>query len=213
MGSPTLIIGNKNYSSWSLRPWLFLSKNNIDFREKILWLDEPEFKPSIDPIGSGGKVPVLLEADTTIWDSLAIIETTIERYACQYSWPEAPIQRAHARSISCEMHSSFAALREQCPMDIRARREVKLSDATIKDIQRIEQIWTQALTMSGQQGRWLYGDFTVADAMFAPVVFRFQTFQIEVSPVVRAYMNYVLADQVLGRWINDAKQETRQIAY
>ena len=213
MNSPTLIIGNKNYSSWSLRPWLFLRKNEIEFREKILWLDEPGFKPAINPMGSGGKVPVLVESDTTLWDSLAIIETAIERYPCRYSWPDDPAQRAHARSISYEMHSSFAALRNECPMDIRATRHLELTDATLEDIERIEQIWAQALVMSGEQGRWLYGDFSAADAMFAPVVFRFQTYQVEVSPLLSAYMDYVLSDELLGLWISDAISETHQIDY
>lgn len=208
MTSPTLIIGNKNYSSWSLRPWLFLRKNNIDFIENTLWLDEPAFKAAIDPIGSGGKVPVLLESDNTVWDSLAIIESCIDRYSCQYSWPANLAMRAHARSISCEMHSSFAALRAECPMDVRSNQKVELSQAAAQDVYRVEQIWRQALEMSGKQGRWLYGDFSVADAMYAPVVFRFERSDVALSPLTQSYKDYVLADKTIQKWIRDAKQET-----
>ena len=213
MRSRTLIIGNKNYSSWSLRPWLFLRKNDIEFTEKILWLDEPAFKPEIEPLGSGGKVPVLLDGSITVWDSLAIIEMAIDRYSCQYTWPADANLRAHARSISCEMHSSFAALREECTMDIRTRNQIKLSAEAYQDVQRISEIWTQALESSGNQGKWLYGEFSAADAMYAPVIFRFEGYGIETSPLIRAYIDHALADKALIEWVNDAKQESHQIEY
>lgn len=211
MNARTLVIGNKNYSSWSLRPWLFLRKNNIDFVEKQLWLDVPEFKTEVRKYGSGGKVPVLIDSGVEVWDSLAIIEHSIDRFACEACWPADIVQRAHARSIAYEMHSGFAALREACPMDIRGRHHVEPSNALQADIQRICTIWTQALEMSGSNGHWLYGVFSPADAMFAPVVFRFNSFGIKLSPIVQAYIDFVLADPVLAEWIRDAHAETRHI--
>jgi len=213
MTDRTLVIGNKNYSSWSLRPWLFLRKNGITFKEQQLWLDEPEFAPAIATHPSGGKVPLLLDEGGAVWDSLAIIETAIDRYECQYGWPSDPAQRAHARSICCEMHSSFAALRAQCPMDIRRAYTLTLSDATQKDIARIIEVWSQALQLSGNQGRWLYGDFSAADAMFAPVVFRFRSLALTAPPQIQSYMEYVLADSILSEWISAAQLESRTIAY
>ncbi len=211
MSNRTLIIGNKNYSTWSLRPWLFLRKNNIDFEERLLWLDEPEFKSAIDPVGSGGKVPVLLDGDEVIWDSLAIIESVIDRYPCALGWPEDSALRAHARSIVCEMHSSYPALRNQCSMDIRQQHTITLSDDTQLEVQRICDILTQALTRSGNPGQWLYGDFSVADAMFAPVVFRFKGYGIEVPEIIQAYMEFVLADETLAEWIEAAKKESHAL--
>ena len=211
MNTRTLLIGNKNYSSWSLRPWLFLRKNNIEFTEKQLWLDVPEFKPAIAQYGSGGKVPVLIDSGIEVWDSLAIIEYSIDRFGCDTCWPTDIEQRAHARSIVCEMHSGFPALRAECPMDIRGRYEGSLSDAAQADVSRISAIWTQALTMSGNQSRWLYGEFSVADAMFAPVVFRLVTFGVKVAPLIQAYINFVLADETLTEWVRDATAETQQL--
>ncbi len=211
MNIPELIVGNKNYSSWSLRPWFFLRKNNIEFAEKQLWLDEPQFRSDISRYGSGGKVPVLLDSGVEVWDSLAIIEYAIDRFGCDGGWPMDKRQGAHARSIACEMHSSFPALREECPMDIRGFHHVTLSEAAQADIKRVCSVWTQALQMSGNQGRWLYGDFSAADAMFVPVVFRFNSFGVKVSPLIQAYIDFVLADTALAEWIKDAHAETRQL--
>lgn len=213
MTTPTLVIGNKNYSSWSLRSWFFLRKNNIEFTEKQLWLDEPEFTPAISQYNSGGKVPLLLDSGIAVWDSLAIIEYSIDRFDCNGGWPEDQSLRAHARSIACEMHSSFAALREECPMDIRSQYEISLSAAAQADIERIGHIWTQALEMTGKQAAWLYGNFSPADAMFAPVVFRFNSFGVKVSPLLQSYIDFVLDDEVLAEWIHDAKRETQEIIY
>ena len=211
MDIPELIIGNKNYSSWSLRPWFFLRKNGIQFSSKKLWLDEPAFRIDIAHYASGGKVPVLLDSGLEVWDSLAIIEYAIDRFACEVGWPDDRALRAHARSTVCEMHSSFTALRTQCPMDVRGHHDIDLSEATLADLRRISAIWTQALQMSGNQGRWLYGDFSVADAMFAPVVFRLSGYGISTSPLIQAYIRFVLADNVLAEWIKDAREETHDI--
>ena len=213
MRLPTLVIGNKNYSSWSLRPWLFLRKNGVQFSEEQLWLDEPDFKSRLAAYNSGGKVPVLRDGNLTVWDSLAIIEYAIENFPCAETWPRDPTQRAHARSSACEMHSSFTALRSECPMDIRNRYPGELSAATREDIQRISQLWTQALEMSGSKGNWLYGDFCAADAMFAPVVFRFTGYGVPLSPLLQAYVDRVLGEPVLGDWIRDARAEEHHLDY
>lgn len=212
MNDITLVIGNKNYSSWSLRPWLFLMKNRLPFAEKQLWLDEPAFKSDVVAFGSGGKVPVMLDGEEAIWDSLAIIETAIDRYDCRYGWPNAPRMRAHARSAVCEMHSGFMALREQCPMDIRGSHRKTLSTATLADISRICDLWEQALNLSGESIGWLYGDFSAADAMFAPVVSRFHSYGVSVSPAVQRYMDFALADSDFSEWIESARLESRTIA-
>lgn len=211
MNDRTLVIGNKNYSSWSLRPWLFLKKNQLQFTEHQLWLGEPEFKSNVAVFGSGGKVPVLVDGEEVIWDSLAIIETAIDRYECQYGWPEAPQMRAHARSAACEMHSGFMALREQCPMDIRGHHNKALSAATLTDIERISYLWEQALAMSGDRKRWLYGEFSAADAIFAPVVSRFHSYGVSVSHAVQCYLDFALTDPDFTEWIESARLESRSI--
>lgn len=211
MNSRTLVIGNKNYSSWSLRPWFFLRKNHIEFTEQQMWLDVPQFKDDVSRYGSGGKVPVLLDSGVEVWDSLAIIEYAIDRFGCDACWPTDIKQRAHARSIVCEMHSSFFALRDECPMDIRGRHAVVLSEAAQVDVRRICTIWTQALNMSGNRACWLYENFSVADAMFAPVVFRLNSFGIEVDPLIQSYIDFVLSDEILAEWINAANAETAYI--
>ena len=213
MRLPTLVIGNKNYSSWSLRPWFFLRKNKIKFEEEQLWLDEPDFKTTLAAYNSGGKVPVLRHGDLIVWDSLAIIEYAIERFNCADAWPRDPALRAHARSSVCEMHSSFSALRSECPMDIRNRYTKELGAATHRDIRRISRLWTQALEMSDSRGRWLYGDFSVADAMFAPVAFRFTGYGVSLSPLLQAYVDHVLDDPVLGGWVRDAHAEGHHLDY
>jgi len=211
MSKCILVIGNKNYSSWSLRPWLFLRKNNIPFTEKQLWLDVPEFKPAINRYSSGGKVPLLLDAGIEVWDSLAIIEYAIERFGCDLCWPTDIRMRAHARSIASEMHSSFPALRAECPMDIRGHHSITLSEAAQTDVDRICHIWTQALEMSGDKARWLYGDFSPADAMFAPVVFRLHTYGIKLKPLIQRYVDYLMADPVVQEWVSAAGRESRKI--
>ncbi len=212
MNDLILVIGNKNYSSWSLRPWLFLRKNQLPFTEHQLWLDEPEFKSDVAVFGSGGKVPVMMDGGEAIWDSLAIIETAIDRYDCRYGWPEEPRMRAHARSAAGEMHSGFISLRGQCPMDIRGHHHKTLSLETLADIERISYLWTQAMDSSGDNTRWLYGDFSAADAMFAPVVSRFHSYGVSVTPAVQRYMDFAMADPDLAEWIESARQESRSIA-
>ncbi len=209
MSKLKLIIGNKNYSSWSLRPWLFMRKNTLDFAEQIIWLDTPTFQQEVQPFGSNGTVPALVDDKLQVWDSLAIIDYLIDTQKLQYTWPQDKAQRALARSMSAEMHSGYSALRSQLSMDIRLRKAYKTSDVHLQgDIDRIISLWTQAFSMRDQQaGGWLFGGFSAADAMLVPVVFRFDSYSIPVPSQVRAYMDHCLADEDVRQWVDDGKDE------
>src|SRR5450759_2640218 len=185
-----LVIGNKNYSSWSMRPWLALKANNIAFEEIFIPLYTGDAdKERILNFTHSGKVPALIDGDVTIWDSLSIIEYVAERFPQARLWPEDRARRAHARSISAEMHSGFAALRNECGMNLhRPVGAIALSPAARADIARVQQIWIECRQRFGKSGPLLFGAFGGADAMFAPVVHRFRTYAIDVVPAVRDYM-------------------------
>jgi glutathione S-transferase len=205
-----LVIGNKNYSSWSMRPWLALRANRIPFEEVFipLYTGETDKKRILGFTGSG-KVPALVDGDVTIWDSLAIIEYAAERFAETRLWPEDRASRAHARSISAEMHSGFAALRNECGMNLhRPVGAIALSAAASADIARIQQIWIECRTRHGQSGPFLFGAFGGADAMFAPVVHRFRTYAIEVAPEVREYMKAMMSLPAFDEWTRAGLAET-----
>ena len=205
-----LVIGNKNYSSWSMRPWVALKAGNIAFEEVLIPLYTGEAdKKRLLAFTPSGKVPVLIDGDVTIWDSLAIIEYAAERFPQARLWPEDRTQRAQARSISAEMHSGFAALRNECGMNLhRPVGAVALSAAAQADIVRIQQIWTGCRERHGRQGPFLFGAFSAADAMYAPVVHRFRTFAIEVSPELRDYMEAMLSFSAVEEWTHAGLAET-----
>jgi glutathione S-transferase len=205
-----LVIGNKNYSSWSMRPWLALRANNIDFEEISMPLYTGEAdKKRILGYSRSGKVPVLVDGDVTVWDSLAIIEYAAERFPSARLWPDNRAARAHARAISAEMHSGFAALRNECGMNLHRRvGGIELSPEARADIARIQQIWTECLERHGEAGPFLFGAFGGADAMFAPVVHRFRTYAIEVSPATRRYMDAMRALPAFQEWTRAALAET-----
>src|SRR6202163_4072035 len=186
-----LVIGNKNYSSWSMRPWLALRANNIAFDEVFIPLYTGDAdKKRILSFTDSGKVPALIDGDITIWDSLAIIEYAAERFPKARLWPEDRARRAHARSISAEMHSGFAALRNECGMNLhRPVGAIALSAEARADIARVEQIWIECRERYGTSGPFLFGSFGGADAMFAPVVHRFRTYAIPVAAAVPDYMD------------------------
>lgn len=206
MNRPTLHIGNQNYSSWSLRPWIALRHLGIDFETRVLPLQTAEFRQGIAALDVAGRVPVLVHGDVRIWDSLAICEYGSE-LAGGRGWPSSPATRALARSVSCEMHSSFQALRSQMPMNIRARRRVTMDEALKADIARIETSWTRARQKHAASGPWLFGDYSIADAMYAPVALRFATYGVELGTVAAAYRDTVLSDPLLGEWIAAARAE------
>ena len=206
----TLVIGNKNYSSWSMRPWLALKANNIAFDEVLIPLYTGDAdKKRILSFSHAGKVPVLIDGDITVWDSLAIIEYAAERFPEAGLWPLDRASRAHARSISAEMHSGFAALRDECGMNLHRPVAAKaLSGAAKADIGRIQEVWTECRERYGQIGPYLFGEFSGADAMYAPVVHRFRNYAIEVVPVVRDYMDAMLALPAFQEWTGAGLAET-----
>jgi glutathione S-transferase len=205
-----LVIGNKNYSSWSMRPWLALRANNIDFDEIFIPLYTGEAdKQRILSFTHSGKVPVLIDGDVTIWDSLAIIEYVAERFPEARLWPEDRARRAHARSISAEMHSGFLALRNECGMNLhRPIGAIALSAEARANVARVEQIWIECRERYGKMGPFLFGDFSGADAMFAPVVHRFRTYAIEVAPEARDYIDTMTGLAAFQEWTRASLAET-----
>jgi glutathione S-transferase len=205
-----LVIGNKNYSSWSMRPWLALRANDIAFEEVFipLYTGEADKKRLLDFTRSG-KVPVLIDGDVTIWDSLAIIEYIAERFPEKRIWPEDRARRAHARSISAEMHSGFAALRNECGMNLhRPVGAIELSAGARANIARVQEIWTECRGHYGKSGPFLFGALCGADAMFAPVVHRFRTYAIAVTLEVKLYMEAMMALPAFKEWTSEGIAET-----
>lgn len=207
----TLIIGNKNYSSWSLRPWMLLKALGVPFTELQIPLDTPEFKREIGRWSAAGRVPVLCDGDLRIWDSLAICE-----YVCEIAgrgWPAERQLRAHARAVAAEMHSGFHALRSQWPMNVRAReRRTNMTPALAADIARIDASWADCRERHADRGPWLFGEYSAADAMYAPVVMRFRTYGASLSARAAAYQDHALRDPVLAEWVAAGERETWVIA-
>jgi glutathione S-transferase len=206
----TLVIGNKNYSSWSMRPWVALKACDIAFDEVFipLYTGDADKKRLLD-FSRSGKVPVLVDGDVTVWDSLAIIEYAAERFPQARLWPEDRAGRAHARSISAEMHSGFAALRNECGMNLhRPVGAIALSSEARADIARIQQIWTECRERYGKLGPFLFGGFSAADAMFAPVVHRFRIYAIAVTPQVQDYMAAMISLPAFQQWTSAGLAET-----
>lgn len=206
-----LIIGNKNYSSWSLRGWLMLKWFDLDFTETRLVLDTDQFKQQVSRYSPAGKVPVLIDGDLHVWDSLAICEYVNEAYLDGAAWPADAADRALARAISCEMHSGFFHLREEMPMNCRALRQLDVSDACQAEIARIDHIWTELRGRFAEKGEWLFGERSIADVMYAPVVSRFHTYQSELSGPARRYVQKVFDDPAIKEWIHAAQQESEVI--
>jgi len=205
-----LVIGNKNYSSWSMRPWLALRANRIAFDEVFIPLyTGDDDKKRILGFTHSGKVPALIDGDVTIWDSLAIIEYLAEGFPETRLWPEDRARRAHARSISAEMHSGFVALRTECGMNLhRPVGAITLSADAHANIARIQQIWIECRERYGKFGPFLFGAFGGADAMFAPVVHRFRTYAIAVEPEAQDYMNTVMSLPAFQEWTTAGLAET-----
>ena len=205
-----LVIGNKNYSSWSMRPWLALRASRIPFEEIFIPLYTGQTdKDRILRFTRSGKVPALIDGDITVWDSLSIIEYAAERFPEARLWPEDRVLRAHARSISAEMHSGFLPLRNECGMNLhRPIRAVALSADARANVARIEQIWIECRERHSRLGPFLFGKFSAADAMFAPVVHRFRTYAIEVAPQAQAYMDTMMVQPAFAEWTKAGLAET-----
>ena len=214
----TLVIGNKNYSSWSLRPWLAMKVAGVAFDELRLPLGQPDTKANILRHSPSGRVPCLLDSGAagtlTVWDSLAICEYVNETYAGGRLWPAERVARARARSAAAEMHAGFAPLRTHMSMDIRARRFERGAAALARedvaaDVARIRALWFDALAESG--GPFLFGEFSIADAFFAPVVMRFVTYGVELAPGLAAYRDRIVALAPMQQWIDDAAAEAEDL--
>ena len=208
-----LVIANKAYSSWSFRPWLLLAHFKIPFEEVVIPLDLPSTRKAILKYAPTGKCPSLHDGDIHVWDTMAITEYVAEKYPAKPIWPKAKAARAHARAISAEMHSGFQALRGQCPMNFR--RPVKalaLSPESAADAARIDAAWQDARKGFGAKGDFLYGAFSAADAMYAPVVNRFHVYDVKVGRASRAYMAAMMALPAWKAWEKDVAEEPWHIA-
>ena len=212
----TLYIGNKNYSSWSMRPWLALQQAGLPFREVLLPLRQPDSKAQFLALSPAGRVPVLHHNDIVIWESLAICEYLAELAPQAGLWPSDAAARAHARSIANEMHAGFGRLRENLPMDVRSdRRAQSRAHLASDDIARIGDIWRQARQDFGRRlgGPFLFGSFTIADAMYAPVVSRFRTYGVTLDEIGTAYMAVILDWPAFQAWEAAAAAETAVIDF
>ncbi len=216
-----LVIGNKNYSSWSMRPWVLMKQAGIAFEEVKLRFDaftpDSEFKTRLARISPAGRVPVLLDGELAVWDTLAIAEYLAERFPALQLWPADVAARARARSVCAEMHSGFGALRSAFPMNIEARlpevgRRMLAEQAAVRaDRERLVQMWSGLLEASG--GPLLFGAFTIADAYFAPVVMRFVTYGVPLPPAIAAYVERVRALPGVAAWVADALAEQDFLAF
>jgi glutathione S-transferase len=207
-----LIIGNKNYSSWSLRAWLLLRSKNIPFKEERIPLDLPDTKQRILTYSPAGKVPVLIDGDLMIWDTLSIAEYLAEKFPERGIWPADSAARACARSVSAEMHSGFAALRSAMPMNCRESHPGKgLTPESSADIARIIAIWEECRAKCAGHGDFLFGEFCTADAFFAPVASRFATYAVPLSGRTRRYADAVVALPAMDEWLSAARSETEFI--
>jgi glutathione S-transferase len=196
-----LIIGNKNYSSWSLRPWIAMKVAGIPFEEEVISLEAADFRQRVTKISPTGKVPALADGDIHVWESLSIRDYLAEKFPQARLWPADAAARAHARSVAAEMHASFVGLRRLCPMNMwRPPRPMTLTPEAAADVRRIDAIWSECRARFGSGGPFLFGAFGAADAMFAPVVSRFHTYEVAVSPACQTYMAAVMALPAFAEW-------------
>ncbi len=213
MSALTLVIGNKNYSSWSMRPWVLMRQLGIPFSEVKLRFHSEEWQRQIGRWSPSGLVPVLWRGEQSVWDTLAILETLAEWYPGHGVWPAEPAARAFARSICAEMQSGFRSLRSTMPMNIRASLAGKgMTPETARDIARIEALWAEARRRFGAGGAFLFGAFCAADAMFAPVVTRFATYGAALSPESERYCEAMRSAPGVRAWIRDALEEKEVVA-
>lgn len=208
MSTFTLVIGNRNYSSWSLRAWLALRVSGVEFDEIVIPLDRPDTGKRVLEHSPAGRVPILRHGALTIWESIAICEYIAETASEARLLPDDPQARAVARAVSAEMHAGFMSLRAALPMNVRADRPgIAIDGAVQSDIDRIAEIWRDCRDRFGAGGPFLFGRFSIADAMFAPVVLRFATYRIDIGPVARAYSDAVLALPAMREWTAASEAE------
>ena len=208
-----LIIGNKNYSSWSMRPWIGMKVAGVPFEEQVISLDAPDFKQVVGAVSGTGKVPVLIDGPVSVWESLAILEYVAEKFPAAGLWPADAGARALARAVSSEMHAGFQPLRKHLPMNLwRPVMKRELTPEAQANVRRIEAMWADCRARYGKGGPFLFGGFGAADAMYAPVVARLHTYDVAVSGETRAYMEAVMALPAWREWYAAALQETWVLA-
>jgi glutathione S-transferase len=209
MSSLTIAVGNKNYSSWGLRGWLALEHTGVPYDEIVVPLGAADTHARIAAVSPSGRVPALRHGDVTVWESLAIGEYLAETFPDARLWPDGAGARACARAVSSEMHAGFAALRSCMPMNVRARFPgYGRTPGSLRDIERIRTLWSECRARFGQGGPFLFGRFSVADAMFAPVVFRFRTYAVQLDASQSAYLEAMLVDPGMQKWARAAEAET-----
>jgi len=201
-----LYIGNQNYSSWSLRAWLIFSQFNVKVDVTKLKLFTDEFYHSLKEITPAAKVPTLVDHEVVVWDSLAILEYVNETTLSGKAWPAEASQRAKARALACEMHSGFFAIRNELPMNCRSKRRVTLSQDAAQELTRIDAMWSEQMAL--HSGGWLFGEWSIADAMYAPLALRIETYQIPLSDKARQYQQKVLNSAAIQQWLSEASLET-----
>lgn len=207
-----LIIGNKAYSSWSLRAWLALKHTGVPFTETVLFMDTPAFKPAILKYSPTGKVPLLKLDSLAVWDSFAICEYLAEQFPAAKLWPEDAAARALARSVSAEMHSGFMAIRKNMPFNCRASgRHVSMTAELETEINRVTELWRECQKHYGQGGPWLFGRFSIADAMYIPVALRFVTYGTKLDGTARTYLETAQSLPAIREWIAAAILEKEVI--
>ena len=213
MPNLTLVFANRNYSSWSMRPWLAMKAAGIAFDEVLIPLDLSDTKARIAEYSPAGKMPVLLDGDCVVWESLAILEHLAERFPEARLWPADRVARAHARAITAEMHAGFMDLRRECPMNLWRPPEPRaLSEGALRDVARIDAMWSEARARFGEGGPFLFGAFTAADAMYAPVAARLRTYSVPVSPHSAAYVEAIHALPAFQDWRRAALAEPWEVA-
>jgi glutathione S-transferase len=211
-----LVIGNRNYSSWSLRAWLFLRESGIAFEEIRIPLFTAEHAETVARYSPTGRVPVLLDGDLRIWDTMSIFEYVRERHPGAVGWPADVAVRAEARSIAAEMHSGFLAIRDELPLNVRLRRrcdEAGLTPGARKQIERVRSIWGSCRQRFHDAGPWLFGGFSIADVMYAPMALRFVTYEIPVPSPARSFIDAVTSLPAMQEWIRDAAREPERLEF
>lgn len=203
-----LIIGNKNYSSWSMRPWLLLKHFGIDFEEIRVPLETNQFTTTVAEYSGAGRVPVLKDGELVVWDSLAICEYLSEQYLQGRGWPADAAARAQARSACAEMHSGFFEIREHMPMNCRARRAIQFTDVMNEEIHRVEQLWHSLRQQYAKEGPWLCGSFSIVDCMYAPMASRFHSYRPALSAHSLSYVDTVINHPAVKNWYQQATAET-----
>ena len=212
MSGLTLVIGNKNYSSWSLRPWLLMKFFEIPFREIRIPLFLETTKKALEPLSPTLRVPALIHNNLKVWDSLAICEYISETLISGNGWPKEAEARAAARSVSAEMHSGFLSIRAEMPMNCRKKFEnTKISAGAGSEVKRVEEIWSLYREKYNASGPWLFGNFTIADCMFAPVALRFITYGIGLNDTCSEYINTISTHPAVIDWVESAKSESEII--